>query len=306
MGQTDQTAAAHTDQKGWAEQSRVLGRESPFRTGPQCGQNLCYRKPGAAARGFSGFSPKMNTDLTNLLQDWPYEPGRLNVRLITGDDGRPRIQIRLDLGIVQMDCEGRPDGHRPNGYRSLLEYHETMRDEMDPDDGDPFSLSHEECRLLHDESMQYHHRYIAQLVLDDFDGVIRDATRNLRVVELVTEAAETESDRERFQRFRPYLMMMRGRALAGQAMRDEEPRAALLAIDEALEALKEHFDELGESESFEASSETEALRGIRQSLVPQLPVSQKSELVKRLADAVDHENYELAAILQKELRLLGD
>ena len=154
--------------------------------------------------------------------------------------------------------------------------------------------------------MQYHHRYIAQLVLDDFDGVIRDATRNLRVVELVSETAEADSDRERFQQFRPYLMMMRGRALAGQAMRDEEPRAALLAIDESLDALKEHFDELGESEAYEASSEVEALRGIRQSLVPQLPVSQKSELVKRLADAVDHENYELAAILQKELRLLGD
>lgn len=250
--------------------------------------------------------PHMNTDLTNLLQEWPYEPGRLNVRLIEGADGRPRIQIRLDLGIVQMDCEGRPDGQRPNGYRSLLEYHETLRDEMDPDADQPFTLSHEECRLLHDESMQYHHRYIAQLVLDDYDSVIRDATRNLRVVNLVAEAAETEADRERFLRFRPYLMMMRGRALAGQAMRDEEPRAAILAIDEAIDALREHFDSIGEPEAFESSSEVEALRGIRQSLVPQLPVSQKSELVKRLADAVEHENYELAAILQKELRLLGD
>ena len=38
--------------------------------------------------------------------------------------------------------------------------------------------------------------------------------------------------------------------------------------------------------------------------MPQLPVSQRSELVKRLADAVERENYELAAILQKELGML--
>ena len=48
------------------------------------------------------------------------------------------------------------------------------------------------------------------------------------------------------------------------------------------------------------------LRGMRDALVPKLPVSQKSELKDRLARAIEQENYELAAILRDELRLLKD
>ena len=89
--QTDRIGAAHADQTDWVERSRVLGREGPCCTGSQYGQNLCYKKTGTAARGISGLSPKMNTDLTNLLQDWPYEPGRLNVRLIYVDGNLDRF-----------------------------------------------------------------------------------------------------------------------------------------------------------------------------------------------------------------------
>ena len=38
--------------------------------------------------------------------------------------------------------------------------------------------------------------------------------------------------------------------------------------------------------------------------VPKLPVSQKSDLRRRLDEALKNENYELAAILRDELRLL--
>ncbi|MFN9976994.1 MAG: UvrB/UvrC motif-containing protein [Phycisphaerae bacterium] len=44
---------------------------------------------------------------------------------------------------------------------------------------------------------------------------------------------------------------------------------------------------------------------MRESLVPKLPVSQQSELRARLASAIESENYELAAILRDELKMLG-
>ena len=59
----------------------------------------------------------MSYDLTNMLRDWPYESGQLAVRMLDGDDGRPKIQMRLDLGILQMEVEGRPDGLRPDECR---------------------------------------------------------------------------------------------------------------------------------------------------------------------------------------------
>lgn len=254
----------------------------------------------------------MNADLTRLLNEWPYEPGKLNVRLITAEDGEQRIQIRLDLGVLQMFVEGRPDGQRPFGYDSLLEYHEARLDDAEATDageggGQPrFSLSAEECEELRAEAVQYYHRYMALLVLEDYEGVIRDTTRNLRVIDLCAQHAETEADRAALEQFRPYITMMRARAMASQALKDNEPKAALHAIDEGLDALKQYFAESGEPDSFEQSGEVQMLRGMRDALVPKLPVSQKSELRARLAKALEQENYELAAILRDELRLLKE
>jgi hypothetical protein len=264
----------------------------------------------------------MSADLSRLLGDWPYEPGKLNVRLITGEDGEPRIQVRLDLGILQMYAEGRPDGQKPYGHDSLLEYHEAKLDEVasgrDPvhaeegegevsrDGGPRFSLSPEECEDLRAEAVQYYHRYMALLVLEDYEGVIRDTTRNLRVLDLCAQHAQTEADRAALEQFRPYITMMRANAMAKQALKDNEPKAALHAIDEGIDALRQYFAEQGEPQMFEESGEVEMLRGMREALVPKLPVSQKTELRARLERAIEQENYELAAILRDELRLLKD
>ena len=65
----------------------------------------------------------MSQDISFLVQGWDYDPNEVTVRKITGLDGREKIQMRLDLGILQMETEGRPDGRRPFGRESLLEYH---------------------------------------------------------------------------------------------------------------------------------------------------------------------------------------
>ena len=80
----------------------------------------------------------MSYDLSKFLDEWPYEQGKINVRLIEGDDGEPRIQLRLDLGVLQLKTMGRPDGVRPGGFESLLELHESrLDDHPDGTDLDP-------------------------------------------------------------------------------------------------------------------------------------------------------------------------
>ncbi len=270
----------------------------------------------------------MNVDLTQLLQDWPFEPGKINVRIVLGEDGEQKIQVRLDLGILQMNIDGRPDGQTPNGFDSLLEYYEAQLDETarseepaegeepeeeaasmaaPPQHGEPkFALTPDDCRALREEAVQYYHRYVALLVLEDYDRVVRDTTRNLRLLDLCAEYAESEDDRTVLEQFRPYITMMRARALASQALRDNEPKAALHAIDEGIESLRRYFADQGGADLFESSNEVQMLRGMRESLVPRLPVSQKSELRQRLQRAIEAENYELAAILRDELRMLPD
>lgn len=247
-------------------------------------------------------------DLTRLLTEWPYEGGKINVRLIEGDDQEPKIQLRIDLGIMQLNMSGRPDGLRPGGFESLLEMHEERLDDMTDEKGSSagFVLTEDECRELREEAVQYYHRYVCLMVLDEYDGVVRDTSRNLRVLDLCRKYGATEQDREILEQFRPYIVMMRARALASQALADNEAKAAVLHIDEALENLRSHFTEEGEGESFDEVSEVQILRGMRDALLPKLPVSQKAELRARLQRAIEQENYELAAILRDELKNLKD
>lgn len=256
----------------------------------------------------------MRRDLTDLLREWPYESGQINVRLIRGDDGEAKLQMRLDLGVLQMNVSGRPDGARPEGHGSLLEYHEAMVDEaMFSDEGGDeqrsevtYHLSAEDCRQLREEAVQFYHRYVSLLVLGEFMGVVRDTSRNLRLIDFTGSFAEEEDDREALEQFRPYITMMRTRALASQLIADDEPKAAMWAIDGGLADIKRIYADAGREDDFERSAEAQMLRSMRDELSRKLPSSQRAELRQRLEDAIQNENYELAAILRDELKMLKD
>src|SRR5438045_9279450 len=65
----------------------------------------------------------MNFDSSHLLEQWEYQPGQVVVRRFIGKDGIEKIQLRVDLGLLQMNAHGRPDGRRPFGHPSLLDYY---------------------------------------------------------------------------------------------------------------------------------------------------------------------------------------
>jgi hypothetical protein len=330
----------------------------------------------------------VDLDISDILDAWPFEPGQLNVRLVEGRDGEARVQIRLDLGLLQLCVDGRPDGQRPEGFDSLLELHEARLDAaealapdedadtdtdeegllpeqpppaprrrggrdsggsapadaptgggadatgdgpggppedereggadagLDGDAGDgsdggsgratSLSLTAEDCRLLRDEAMQYYHRSVALLALEDFEAVVRDATRNLRAMDLLAARGPTPEDRLAMEPHRGHTLALRSRALASLALKDGENKAALLALDRGLEDLRAWHARVGDADGFERSKEAEMLRAMRDALVPKLPISQKAELKRRLEAAIAAENYELAAILRDELKLLPD
>lgn len=247
-------------------------------------------------------------DLTKFLQDWPYEPGRVNARRIIGTDGRPKLQIRIDLGVLQLELDGRPDGRRPEGFDSLLtcQQHRLQRYASETGSTAGFVLSQDECRALREEAVQYHHRYVALFALGDFAGVARDARRSLELFDLCRDFGETEVDRTILEQFRPQVVMMRTRAEAEMAIAAGQPKKAIAALDGGLAELRSVFDDAGRLDAFDQANEVQLLRGMRDALIPKLPASQKAELQERLRAAIDAENYELAAILRDELKMLED
>jgi hypothetical protein len=247
-------------------------------------------------------------DLSRFLEEWPYQSGRINARLITGADGRKKIQVRLDLGVLQMELDGRPDGRRPEGFASLLDYQRDRRGryEHQSETASGFVLSAEECRALREEVVQRYHRYVALFALGDFARVVRDTAHNLSIFNLCRDYAAEEIDRRVLEQFRPHVLMMRTRAAAELAIERKQPKEALAEIDRGLAELRTAFVEAGHEEAYERSNDVQLLRGMRDALVPKLPASQRVELEERLRGAIDAENYELAAILRDELRMMEE
>jgi hypothetical protein len=60
--------------------------------------------------------------LDHLLQQWPYTFGEVSARVVVAADGRDVLQLRVDMGVLQMEATGRPDGTRPGGCETYYDY----------------------------------------------------------------------------------------------------------------------------------------------------------------------------------------
>lgn len=245
-------------------------------------------------------------DLTKLLADWPYQAGRINARLIEGESGREKLQVRVELGVLQMELEGRPDGRKPHGSDSELDHQlERLRNyEEATGASSGFVVSPPECQALREEAVQYYHRYVALMVLGEYERVRQDVLRNLKLLDLCRDYAAADDDQAILEQFRPHLVAMRARSEAEMAVAGKQPRSALDALDRGLDELRVIYEEAGQPEAYDASNEVQLLRGMRDTLVPKLPSSQRHELEERLRAAIAAENFELAAILRDELRMM--
>jgi len=245
-------------------------------------------------------------DLHNTLKDWPYEPEKISVRKILGTDGSVRIQMRVELGIVQMEAEGRPDGARPFGCPSLLAYYRKRVAKHEQANGTTlgFALTPQECNMLRFEASLFYRRYVAYFVLEEFDSVITDTAHSLDIFDLCRDYALEAEDRTALEEFRPYVLMMHARGQAYAALQENEPASALAHVNRGMLAIAAQYDELGHPEAAERSDELKILRELGRELSRKVP--QDSILVTRkaLRDAVEQERFEEAAQLRDQLERL--
>src|SRR5205823_515254 len=100
----------------------------------------------------------VSDDISPLLSGWNFDPHSVNVRTIIAEDGSEKIQMRLELGVLQLELSGRPDGQRIEGAESWLDYFQERQKQHDsahPDDA-PFRLEPEDCENLLREGIQYY------------------------------------------------------------------------------------------------------------------------------------------------------
>lgn len=245
----------------------------------------------------------MSKDITAVLDGWDYEPDGLKVRIVAGDSGREKLQIRVDLGLMQLELAGRPDGTRPEGHESLLDALEAKLSQAVAT-GENFGLDSKCCQELMREGHQYYHRYLAFFHLQRYDLVARDTARNLRLFAFVVKHATRQRDKVQFDQYRPYVAMMWSRALGHQALALNDHAAALAAIDEGVEAIRAFLREYNQAESEAECMELGVLLRWRREIDAERPIGAVERLEQQLALAIDLEEYEEAARLRDQLQRL--
>jgi hypothetical protein len=232
------------------------------------------------------------TDLSTWLREWPWRPGHFDVRAFLASDGRPLVQVRLELGILQMEADGRPDGLRYRDEASALAW-------FSHEDAGP--LATDAVTDLATEMAQRRRRMAACAALQDWTRVRRDASDNLAALDLVAARAREPDDRTRLEAWRVHEVAMRARAEAGIALTVGRRDLARRAVETGLAAVRDACRD-GHGDG---GPPLAMLLEVLDALTLKLPSSQRVELEARLRAAVQAENFELAAILRDELRLLG-
>ncbi len=255
----------------------------------------------------------MSKDISKTLGGWQFDPDHVSVRIVAGEDGRDKIQLRLDLGLLQMEFDGRPDGEKVEGCDSWFEFYlarQQSHDAANPD-GLPFVLESDDCGRLLREGIQYYHRYISFWHLERYELCARDTSRNLRLFAFVREHARHQKDKLMFDQWRPYVTMMHARAVATPLAELHDYEAAIGVIDAGIAGIRQFLSEYNQLENAESCTELAQLARWRDQLAskgpgrfapqpePQHPLLQLKE---ELDLAIMEERFEDAVRLRDQIR----
>lgn len=261
--------------------------------------------------------------IDHILKSWPYEPATLSVRIRQGADGRDVLQMRLDLGLLQLETTGRPDGARPGGKDTYLDHLIDLESRWEPGEevqtasetpdfdasdeaeetalpADRFRMNEEQCREADREFVQYYHRRLCWLAMREFTKAMVDADHTLRLMDFCRDHSPDEEWTMSHEQYRPFVLFHRTQAAAlAELEASKGAEASVEAINQGLEQIREVFVEHEAEEEYESDELVTRLVEMREGLRKQFDVG--STLEERLREAVADEKYELAAKLRDEL-----
>jgi hypothetical protein len=234
-------------------------------------------------------------DIDAILQKWPYQPGTIRARVVRARGGREVLQMRIELGILQMETAHRPDGERPGGADTYLDHLRQLRSGEKAD----FLLTEEQCAEMDREFVQYYQRRVCWLALRHFDRVVADADHTLALMDFASEHSPSDDWTRSHEQYRPFVVFHRTQAASLAALEKEGPDAAIEAVSAGLERIRQALREGDQATEIEDDSLVRPLLELRQWVREQYHVGRT--LGEQLSDAVAKEQYELAAKLRDEI-----
>ena len=234
-------------------------------------------------------------DIDFVLHQWPFQPGVLAARLVRTGDGREVLQMRIDMGVLQMETTGRPDGEHPGGMDTCLDW---LR-ELARAQGEPFVLNPQHCMEIDREFVQYYHRRICCLALRQFPRAVADCDHALALTDFVAAHSPNPQWTLSHEQYRPFTLFHRIQATAMLTLESSGAERAIETINQGLDDMREVFVRFGAEEQFEQDELVAQLAAMKESLRQEYRVGKT--LAEQLADAVAAEEYERAARLRDEI-----
>ncbi len=250
----------------------------------------------------------MRRDIDDALQGWSSEPetGQVIAREVRARDGRTVIQMRVELGVLQMETGGRPDGARPHGFASYLDYlrYRAAGRGLELGGKAPsWTMASEHCQAADREFIQFYHRRVAWLALQRYDRAFSDANHTLALMDFVLRHGGDEAYIATHERYRGLVLFHRARAAAATALQKRRPEEAIDLVHDATDRIRKHDETWG--------AEHEDVETHGASLIEQLTILEhdirknfavEKTLREQLDEAVATEDYERAAKLRDEIR----
>ena len=235
-------------------------------------------------------------DIDTVLKGWAYRPGEVNARLVKARDGRQVIQMRVDMGLLQMETDHRPDGTRPHGAETYYDYlvGEVIRE------GGSFRLTREQCAEADREFVQYYHRRLCWLSLREYRRAAKDADHSLSFMDFVREHSTDDEWTISHEQYRPFVLFHRIQAAALAELEEHGPEAAIAEINTGLGRFRDLFARYDAADQYSEDELVQRLHEMRENVRRRYDVG--PTLNEQLDEAVKAENYELAAKLRDRIR----
>jgi UvrB/uvrC motif len=237
--------------------------------------------------------------IDDALADWEFQAGIVQARLVHASDQRQVIQLRVDLGILQMETAGRPDGKRPNGFVTYFDFLQQEARET-AKTGKLFVMDEEQCQEADREFGQYYQRRISWLFLRHYAKAIADADHTLAFMDFVKTHSPAEQYTQAHEQYRGFVTFQRTQAAAALALELHNPEAAIDEVRGGLTKLQAFFASFDAEDQMEDDDMVQHLRKIEGSLRDQHGI--EATLQEKLDQAVANEDYEEAARLRDALR----
>jgi hypothetical protein len=241
----------------------------------------------------------VNRHIDAALQGWTYEPGVVQARLVHGADQRQVIQMRVDLGVLQMETSDRPDGQRPHGFATYFDFLQHEARQAHRQDK-AFVMDEDQCQEADREFVQFYHRRISWLALRHYAKAVSDADYTLKFMDFVKGHSPADEYTQAHEQYRGFVTFQRTQGAAALALEQNNPEAAVDEVRRGLESLRVFFAQFDAEERMEEDGMVQHLRRIEKSLRKEHGI--EATLQEQLDKAVANEDYEEAARLRDEMR----